>query len=161
MLDFSSIHRELERPLPEPAPSKKDVMKILGDLRSSFLLTFRLESLVYTVPFAESLTKGDRLKEWRGYLARAEHLLLYTSATVLDCLNLCQEKNQKYGCEVLLETGCLGISVRCLDKINRVLTMTRLGLESSDESVEDTLKDLFNYCALAILLLEGKLHVRA
>ena len=67
---------------------------------------------------------------------------------------LFQKKNKDYG-ESYKQFGYLGILVRLQDKINRCLSVNENKIECiRSESLRDTLIDMHNYSALAIMLLD-------
>ena len=69
-------------------------------------------------------------------------------------------KHQKYGAEPLLEVGALGIIMRLISKINRVINMQTLAtIYTTDD--EDTLMDILGYCVLGYQLMrttDGKIN---
>ena len=78
---------------------------------------------------------------------------LETHDTIQDRLfELFKRKNSDYGnsFEVF---GKVGIIVRLLDKINRILNLLYYHKENkvADESIKDTWEDLYNYTILAII----------
>lgn len=75
---------------------------------------------------------------------------------------LYKEKNEKYGDSfscTFQKHGPLTSLLRLEDKLNRVETLMRLGLEGSNgESLMDTLMDLSNYANMTILELMGQVQ---
>ena len=70
--------------------------------------------------------------------------------------NLFIRKNTDYG-DAFKEYGTVGILVRMGDKIKRFQNITNKGINLiNDESLRDTLIDLHNYAAMAILLMDEK-----
>jgi hypothetical protein len=69
-------------------------------------------------------------------------------------LELFKKKNQDYG-DAFATYGAIGVLVRMGDKISRLksITSTNISLVNT-ESVRDTLIDLHNYSAMAIMLLD-------
>lgn len=68
-------------------------------------------------------------------------------------LELFKKKNSDYGNS--FETyGPVGVIVRMGDKINRLSTITKQEVAVDTETIRDTLIDLHNYSAMAILLLD-------
>ena len=68
-------------------------------------------------------------------------------------LALFAKKNADYG-DAFAKYGVIGVLMRIEDKIQRSLSITKNGVNLvSDEGIKDTLLDLHNYSALAILLL--------
>jgi hypothetical protein len=72
-------------------------------------------------------------------------------------LRLFERKNRDYG-DAFARYGPIGVLMRMGDKISRLQSITKTGVVLvNDEQVRDTLIDLHNYSAMAIMLLdEGK-----
>jgi len=71
-----------------------------------------------------------------------------------EAFELFKKKNTDYG-NAFEEFGTIGILVRMNDKIKRAMNINDKQLSLVDnESLKDTLIDLHNYSALAIILLE-------
>ena len=71
-------------------------------------------------------------------------------------LKLFEKKNTDYG-NSFSNYGPVGVIVRMGDKINRLSSITKNGVNFVDtESIRDTLIDLHNYSAMAIMLLDEK-----
>lgn len=72
-------------------------------------------------------------------------------------LELFRKKNQDYG-DAFATYGPVGVLVRIGDKISRLQSISSKGIQLvNDESMRDTLIDLHNYAAMAIMLIdEGK-----
>lgn len=71
-----------------------------------------------------------------------------------EALELFIKKNNDYG-DAFAKYGTIGVLMRMEDKIQRFLTITKNGVNLvNDESVRDTLIDLHNYSAMAIMLLD-------
>ena len=69
---------------------------------------------------------------------------------------LFEKKNADYG-NAFEEFGSIGILIRMNDKIKRAMSISNSGISLVDsEGIRDTLIDLHNYCALAIVLLDNK-----
>ena len=67
---------------------------------------------------------------------------------------LFKRKNSDYG-NAFEEHGTIGILVRINDKIKRAMNISGKQMTLvDDESLRDTLVDLHNYCALAIVLID-------
>ena len=65
-------------------------------------------------------------------------------------------KNKDYG-DAFASFGPIGVIVRLGDKIRRLATVTNNGITIvKNESLRDTLIDLHNYAAMAVLLLDEK-----
>ncbi len=75
-------------------------------------------------------------------------------------LELFRKKNTDYG-DSFANYGPVGVIVRLGDKINRLSSVTQKGINLVDtESTRDTLIDLHNYAAMAIMLLDEKKKIQ-
>ena len=73
-----------------------------------------------------------------------------------EALHLFAKKNRDYG-DAFAEYGPIGVIVRMGDKIKRLVSISNSGVSLVDnESLRDTLIDLHNYAAMAIMLLDEK-----
>ena len=73
-----------------------------------------------------------------------------------EAFELFQKKNKDYG-DAFATYGPVGVIVRMGDKINRLTSVTKNRLNLVDnESLRDTLIDLHNYSAMAVMLLDEK-----
>tara|TARA_Y100000780_G_C13694565_1_gene420953 strand:- start:8774 stop:9040 length:267 start_codon:yes stop_codon:yes gene_type:complete len=73
-----------------------------------------------------------------------------------EALELFTKKNADYG-DAFATYGIVGVLVRMGDKISRLSSITKNGINLVDnESIRDTLIDLHNYSAMAIMLLDEK-----
>ena len=71
-----------------------------------------------------------------------------------EALNLFARKNIDYG-DAFAKYGTIGVLMRIEDKIQRTLSITKNGVNLiNDESIRDTLLDLHNYSAMALMLLD-------
>jgi len=71
-----------------------------------------------------------------------------------ESLDLFRKKNMDYG-DAFATYGPIGVIVRMGDKIQRLLSVTKKGVTLVDsESLRDTLIDLHNYSAMAIMLID-------
>lgn len=69
-------------------------------------------------------------------------------------LELFSKKNADYG-DAFAKFGTIGVLMRIEDKIQRALSITKNGVNLvNDECIKDTLLDLHNYAAMALMLLE-------
>jgi len=67
-------------------------------------------------------------------------------------LELFTKKNADYG-DAFSKYGIVGVLMRIEDKIQRCLSITNNGVNLvDDERLEDTLIDLHNYAAMALML---------
>ena len=71
-----------------------------------------------------------------------------------EALELFKKKNKDYG-DSFATYGSVGVIVRLGDKINRLSSITKHSVHLvEDEKIRDTLIDLHNYAAMAIMLLD-------
>jgi hypothetical protein len=69
-------------------------------------------------------------------------------------LELFKKKNKDYG-DAFANYGPIGVIVRMGDKIQRLNSITKNGITMvNNENLRDTLIDLHNYSAMAILLMD-------
>ena len=69
-------------------------------------------------------------------------------------LDLFSKKNADYG-DAFAKYGVIGVLIRMEDKLHRSLSITHNGITLiNDEGLVDTLLDLHNYSAMALMLLE-------
>ena len=69
-------------------------------------------------------------------------------------LDMFRKKNADYG-DAFAKFGVVGVLMRIEDKIQRALSITKNGVNMvDDESIRDTLMDLHNYAAMAVMLLD-------
>ena len=67
------------------------------------------------------------------------------------------KKNIDYG-DSFAKYGIIGVLMRIEDKIQRAMTITNNGVNLvNDEGIKDTLLDLHNYAAMALMLLDEKI----
>lgn len=78
-----------------------------------------------------------------------------------DALTLFIKKNTDYG-DAFAKFGIIGVLMRIEDKIQRAMSITKNKITLvNDETLKDTLLDLHNYSAMALMLLNehpDKLH---
>jgi hypothetical protein len=73
-----------------------------------------------------------------------------------EAFELFKKKNADYG-DAFAEFGVIGVLMRIEDKIKRSLSITKNGVNLvNDESIRDTMIDLHNYSAMALMLLDEK-----
>ena len=64
------------------------------------------------------------------------------------------EKNIDYG-DAFAKYGAVGVLMRIEDKLQRFMSITKNGVNLiNDEGIRDTLIDLHNYSAMALMLLD-------
>ncbi len=73
-----------------------------------------------------------------------------------EALELFKKKNTDYG-DAFANYGAIGVLVRMGDKISRLQHITNRGITLvDDEALRDTLIDLHNYSAMAVMLLDER-----
>ena len=71
-----------------------------------------------------------------------------------EALDLFKIKNTDYG-DAFANYGSIGVIVRIGDKIQRLVSVTNRGVNLvNNESLRDTLIDLHNYAAMAVMLID-------
>ena len=69
------------------------------------------------------------------------------------------KKNIDYG-DSFAKYGIIGVLMRIEDKIQRAMTITNNGINLiNDEGIKDTLLDLHNYAAMALMLYNEKIEI--
>jgi|TARA_Y100000992_G_C21264935_1_gene493488 beta-glucosidase/6-phospho-beta-glucosidase/beta-galactosidase len=72
----------------------------------------------------------------------------------IEGLELFKKKNKDYG-DAFAKYGVIGVLMRIEDKIQRSMSITKNGVNLvEDEKIRDTLIDLHNYAAMAIMLMD-------
>ena len=71
-----------------------------------------------------------------------------------EALELFIKKNADYG-DAFAKHGIIGVLVRMEDKLHRCMSISNKGVNLiNDEGMRDTLIDLHNYSAMALMLLD-------
>jgi len=71
-----------------------------------------------------------------------------------EALELFSKKNADYG-DAFANYGTVGVIVRMGDKIQRLISVSNKGVNLvNTESLRDTLIDLHNYAAMAVMLID-------
>jgi hypothetical protein len=71
-----------------------------------------------------------------------------------EALELFTKKNVDYG-DAFSKYGVIGVLMRIEDKLQRAMSITKNGVNLiKDEGIRDTLIDLHNYAAMALMLLD-------
>jgi hypothetical protein len=71
-----------------------------------------------------------------------------------EALELFIKKNADYG-DAFAKYGVIGVLMRIEDKLQRSMSITKNGVNLvKDEGIRDTLIDLHNYAAMAVMLLD-------
>ena len=69
-----------------------------------------------------------------------------------EALELFERKNKDYG-DAFANYGVIGVLVRLNDKMQRCINVSKTEIHLVDESLKDTLLDMHNYSAMALMLL--------
>lgn len=73
-----------------------------------------------------------------------------------EAINLFARKNRDYG-DAFAEYGPVGVIVRMGDKIKRLMSISSKGVTLvNTENLRDTLLDLHNYAAMAIMTIDDE-----
>jgi hypothetical protein len=71
-----------------------------------------------------------------------------------EAMNLFVRKNADYG-DAFAQYGVIGVLMRIEDKLKRSMSITRTGVNLvNEEGLRDTLIDLHNYAAMALMLID-------
>ena len=71
-----------------------------------------------------------------------------------ESLELFTKKNTDYG-DAFAKYGIIGVLMRIEDKLQRTVSITKNGVTLiNDERLRDTLLDLHNYAAMALMLID-------
>jgi len=71
-----------------------------------------------------------------------------------EALELFDKKNADYG-DAFADYGAIGVLVRLGDKVRRLSHVTSSGINMvNSENIRDTLIDMHNYAAMAIMLID-------
>ncbi len=71
-----------------------------------------------------------------------------------EALELFAKKNADYG-DAFAKYGIIGVLMRMEDKLQRSINITKNGVNLvNNENIRDTLIDLHNYSAMAIMLID-------
>lgn len=69
-------------------------------------------------------------------------------------IRIIYQKNIDYG-DAFAKYGIIGVLMRIEDKVQRSMSITKNGVNLiNDEGIRDTLLDLHNYAAMALMLLD-------
>lgn len=84
------------------------------------------------------------------YMLKYSHLI--PDVCITKCRNTFLKKNKDYG-NAFMDYILIGVIVRLGDKIKRIDSLTQSTDEPHFESIEDNMLDSFNYCILALMLI--------
>ena len=84
----------------------------------------------------------------------SENRISQMTAVQVEALELFKRKNSDYG-DAFAKYGVIGVLMRIEDKLQRSMSITKNGVNLiNDEGIRDTLIDLHNYSAMALMLLD-------
>ncbi len=90
----------------------------------------------------------------RGSMDEKKDRVQQMQAVQSEALELFTRKNADYG-DAFAEYGVIGVLVRIQDKLQRSVSITKNGVNLvKNEGIRDTLIDLHNYAAMALMLLD-------
>ena len=144
--------------------SEAQLLKVDGvpleELEQRFLRYTKLTLIIKILPYF--IQNRIRISWWRKTLVMTIPYFYLYYVDFTKARNLLVEKNKCYGNKGLHSLGTLGIAVRSMDKIYRVMNIRnnshlKLTQLYREENLRDSIMDLGNYCVLAILLCEGRL----
>jgi len=78
---------------------------------------------------------------------------VFVSKVFMESLEIFRKKRHDYGTENINMLGLKGVFVRIWNKTWRLKNLIWEGKEPKNESVEDTLIDIMNYCIIGLSLL--------
>jgi hypothetical protein len=82
------------------------------------------------------------------------HRVEQMKAIQSEALELFTRKNADYG-DAFAKYGVIGVLMRIEDKLQRSMSITKNGVNLvNDEGIRDTLIDLHNYAAMALMLID-------
>ena len=124
-----------------------DIQEILFDIHSITIMVYGV-----LTNFTNSDNPNDYIRE------NPEVILHLIKKVHNETLEIFKKKNSDYG-DAFATYGMIGVIVRIGDKIMRIKSLTNnktkmddIDNKVMDESVKDTLYDLINYTAMAIML---------
>ena len=131
--------------------SVTDVRQLLFDIHG-------ITIFVYGV--LDNFTKSDNPTEY--IRTRPESILELIEKVHNETLEIFKKKNADYG-DAFATYGAIGVIVRIGDKIMRIKSLSsnktkihQVAGAVMDESIKDTLYDLINYAAMALMLMNEK-----
>ena len=96
--------------------------------------------------------EAENANKIKNVVSREQQLLTVHA----EALDLFKRKNADYG-DAFAKYGTTGVIMRMGDKLQRFVSVTKTGINLIEgETLRDTLIDLHNYAAMAIMLLDEK-----
>lgn len=126
---------------------KQDHYRNLADKSDKQILQAEIDGLQSDLNYLENKNKEERETE-------REKRMKQMDIIQLEARDLFHKKNNDYG-DAFATYGPVGVIVRIGDKISRLQSISKKGITLiEDEKIRDTLIDLHNYAAMAIMLLD-------
>ena len=122
-----------------------------------FTLATRANDVPYTGPHSLHLVNQTPEYFRNTFLKKCLSKMIMDRVEQFECiqknaLEVFRRKNADYG-DAFATYGLVGVLVRIGDKIQRAVSVTNSGINLvEDESLRDTLLDLHNYAAMALIL---------
>ena len=124
---------------------KKNIQAEIDSLQSDVEYLERIQEQT-------SIQEPSSIQEQSSKQSRVDQLVNVQS----EARELFSKKNKDYG-DAFASYGPIGVLVRIGDKIQRLQNIQNTGITLvQDEKLRDTLIDLHNYAAMAIMLLDEK-----
>jgi hypothetical protein len=130
-----------------------DNLYVLSFKNANFILLQM--NLAEQMNIAEQLNRVEQLNR-AEQMNRAEQLNRVEQMKIIqkEALELFSKKNIDYG-DAFAKYGVIGVLMRIEDKLQRSMSITKNGVNLiNDEGIRDTLIDLHNYAAMALMLLD-------
>jgi len=109
--------------------------------------------MLYTKRFRKSrvyVIRATTIHKPRVKMERVEQM----EKIQTEALELFTRKNADYG-DAFAKYGVIGVLMRIEDKLQRCMSITKNGVNLvKDEGIRDTLLDLHNYSAMALMLID-------
>jgi hypothetical protein len=128
--------------------SRYEVREILFDIHNITILAYGI---------LDNFTNNDNPAEY--IKTRPEKILELIERVHGETLEIFKKKNSDYG-DAFATYGTIGVIVRIGDKIMRIKSLSsnktsinQIENKVMDESIKDTLYDLINYAAMALMLM--------
>ena len=120
-------------------------------------------ALIEEVTELSASSRGDKAFGSTGVTTNIESKVKGVDAFIDEQMAIYTSKNADYGnafYKSLEKYTNIAYCVRAEDKINRLLNLTQKEGQVKDESIEDTLRDLFNYTAMYLAHEKAKDRLR-
>ena len=117
------------------------------------LCTMRILNLLHLFSFRTSVLCNKQYKHCILYYSKMNRVEQMKKIQN-EALELFTKKNIDYG-DAFAKYGVIGVLMRIEDKLQRSMSITKNGVNLiNDEGIRDTLIDLHNYAAMALMLID-------